>query len=121
MKFFMLVVCFLVLVYFFFSWVTWKSVVKMDFQGKITGQEIPLFKGDNAFLKDFALSSDKNASTKKWKSFLMVDFILPMALVPRAGIEPARPLKPQDFKSCVSTNFTTRALGLEEPEIIYYG
>jgi len=37
----------------------------MDFQGKITGQEIPLFKGDNAFLKDFALSSDKNASTKK--------------------------------------------------------
>ena len=30
-------------------------------------------------------------------------------LVPGAGIEPARPLKPQDFKSCVSTNFTTRA------------
>ena len=33
-------------------------------------------------------------------------------LVPGAGIEPAQPLKPQDFKSCVSTNFTTRALGM---------
>ena len=33
-------------------------------------------------------------------------------MVPGAGIEPARPLKPQDFKSCVSTNFTTRAKGM---------
>ena len=41
-------------------------------------------------------------------------------VVPGAGIEPARPLKPQDFKSCVSTNFTTRALRCEEREIIYY-
>gem|GEM_PF-6020982 len=33
-------------------------------------------------------------------------------LVPEAGIEPARPLftKAADFKSDVSTNFTTRAL-----------
>ncbi len=30
-------------------------------------------------------------------------------LVPGAGIEPARPQWPQDFKSCVSTNSTTRA------------
>jgi hypothetical protein len=30
--------------------------------------------------------------------------------VPRTGIEPVRPLGPQDFKSCVSTNSTTRAL-----------
>jgi hypothetical protein len=30
-------------------------------------------------------------------------------LVPGAGIEPARPQWPGDFKSPVSTNFTTRA------------
>jgi hypothetical protein len=30
-------------------------------------------------------------------------------LVLRAGIEPARPQWPQDFKSCVSTSSTTRA------------
>ncbi len=29
--------------------------------------------------------------------------------VPGAGIEPARPQRPQDFKSCVSTSSTTRA------------
>ena len=29
--------------------------------------------------------------------------------VPGAGIEPARPQWSQDFKSCVSTSFTTRA------------
>ena len=37
-------------------------MVKMDYKGKITEQEIPLFEGDNAFLKDFALSKDENAS-----------------------------------------------------------
>ena len=31
-------------------------------------------------------------------------------LVPRAGVEPARYIIPRDFKSLVSTNFTTRAL-----------
>jgi hypothetical protein len=41
-------------------------------------------------------------------------------MVPGAGIEPARPLKAQDFKSCVSTNFTIRAKRDEEREIIYY-
>ena len=41
-------------------------------------------------------------------------------MVPGAGIEPARPLKAQDFKSCVSTNFTIRAKRHEEREIIYY-
>ena len=43
-----------------------------------------------------------------------------MQMVPGAGIEPARPLKAQDFKSCVSTNFTIRAKRDEEREIIYY-
>ena len=31
--------------------------------------------------------------------------------VPGAGVEPARPQWPQDFKSCVSTNSTIRAIG----------
>ena len=35
--------------------------------------------------------------------------LLFIKLVPRAGIEPARPQWPQDFKSCVSTSSTTRA------------
>ena len=37
----------------------------------------------------------------------------PPSLVPRAGLEPARPLsgKAADFKSAVSTSFTTRAWG----------
>ena len=30
--------------------------------------------------------------------------------VPEAGIEPALPQWKQDFKSCVSTNFTTQAV-----------
>ena len=32
-----------------------------------------------------------------------------LKLVPGAGLEPARPQWPGDFKSPVSTNFTTRA------------
>jgi ethanolamine utilization protein EutQ (cupin superfamily) len=36
-------------------------MIKMDFKGKITEQEIPLFEGNNAFLKDFAMSKDENA------------------------------------------------------------
>ena len=32
-------------------------------------------------------------------------------MVPGAGLEPARPQWPGDFKSPVSTNFTTRAEG----------
>ena len=31
-------------------------------------------------------------------------------MVPGAGVEPARYIIPRDFKSLVSTNFTTRAL-----------
>ena len=38
-------------------------------------------------------------------------------LVPGAGIEPARPQWPQDFKSCVSTNSTTRAHYYEKESI----
>ena len=30
-------------------------------------------------------------------------------MVPGAGLEPARSITPRDFKSLVSTNFTTRA------------
>ncbi len=30
-------------------------------------------------------------------------------MVPGAGVEPAQPKRPRDFKSLVSTNFTTRA------------
>ena len=33
-------------------------MVKMDFKGKITTKEIPLFAGDNTYLTDFALSKD---------------------------------------------------------------
>ena len=33
-------------------------------------------------------------------------------LVPGAGIEPARRFRARDFKSLVSTNFTTRAIGV---------
>ena len=32
-------------------------------------------------------------------------------MVPGAGLEPARNIIPRDFKSLVSTNFTTRASG----------
>ena len=40
------------------------------------------------------------------------EYLRQKLLVPEAGIEPARPLftKAADFKSDVSTNFTTRAL-----------
>jgi hypothetical protein len=34
--------------------------------------------------------------------------------VPLAGIEPTRLLRPQDFKSCVYTNFTTAAYFFKE-------
>ncbi len=34
-------------------------------------------------------------------------------LVPPAGLEPARLLRSQDFKSCVSTNSTTEAINLK--------
>jgi len=36
-------------------------MTKMDYKGKITKQEIPLFEGNNAYLKDFAISNDDNA------------------------------------------------------------
>ncbi len=36
-------------------------------------------------------------------------------LVPGAGVEPARPQRPQDFKSCVSTNSTIRAQYTKSP------
>ena len=36
-------------------------MIKMDYKGKITNQEIPLFEGNNAYLRDFAISKDENA------------------------------------------------------------
>ena len=36
-------------------------MIKMDYKGKMTNQEIPLFEGNNAYLRDFAISNDENA------------------------------------------------------------
>ncbi|MGE4575861.1 MAG: cupin domain-containing protein [Candidatus Pseudothioglobus sp.] len=36
-------------------------MIKMDFKGNITSKELPLFEGNNAYLKDFAISNDENA------------------------------------------------------------
>ncbi len=36
-------------------------MIKMDYKGKITNQEIPLFEGNNAYLRDFAISNDEDA------------------------------------------------------------
>ena len=38
-----------------------KEMIKMDYKGKITNQEIPLFEGNNAYLRDFAISNDEKA------------------------------------------------------------
>ena len=42
-------------------------------------------------------------------------------LVPRAGLEPARRIRARDFKSRVSTNFTTEADGYRKPANIERG
>ena len=42
-------------------------------------------------------------------SFAFIAYGLCWKMVPGAGIEPARLFRPRDFKSLVSTNFTTRA------------
>jgi len=36
-------------------------MIKMNHIGKITDTELPLFAGDNAYLKDFAISNDEEA------------------------------------------------------------
>jgi hypothetical protein len=38
------------------------AMIKMNHVGKITDTELPLFAGDNAYLKDFAVSNDEQAS-----------------------------------------------------------
>ena len=38
-----------------------KEMIKMDYKGKITNQEIPLFEGNSAYLRDFAISNDESA------------------------------------------------------------
>ena len=37
------------------------AMIKMNHVGKITDTELPLFAGDNAYLKDFAVSNDEQA------------------------------------------------------------
>ena len=37
------------------------AMIKMNHVGKITDSELPLFAGDNAYLKDFAVSNDEEA------------------------------------------------------------
>ena len=46
-------------------------------------------------------------SQKVSKRYVLKTYLM----VPGAGIEPARPWEARDFKSLVSTNFTTRAGG----------
>ena len=41
-----------------------------------------------------------------------------LRVVPGAGIEPARTQCPRDFKSLVSTNFTTRAFGILKRQLL---
>ena len=36
-------------------------MIKMDFKGNITSEALPLFEGNNAYLKDFAISNDESA------------------------------------------------------------
>ena len=55
----------------------------------------------------FILNASKVFGSPKKKQ--EVDFDLLCRLVPGAGLEPAQPQWPQDFKSCVSTNSTIRA------------
>ena len=40
-------------------------------------------------------------------------------MVPRAGLEPARNKFPQDFKSCASTDFATKAPSQSEQILLY--
>ena len=53
------------------------------------------------------LSVDKGLSVKKNRT--LPEKLAMSGWVPGAGVEPARPQRPQDFKSCVSTNSTIRA------------
>ena len=53
----------------------------------------------------------KAGMDSNWKIHLNKKAPLKVKLyVLEAGLEPAQPFWPQDFKSCVSTNSTTRAL-----------
>jgi hypothetical protein len=53
--------------------------------------------------------SIKDQEMRAEMRFLLSKLTLKPVLVPGAGIEPAQPQWPQDFKSCVSTNSTIRA------------
>lgn len=44
----------------------------------------------------------------------------PVFFVPEAGLEPAQPQWPKDFKSFVSTYSTTRAIGIQKnPDVLH--
>ncbi len=62
--------------------------------------------GNNKVIELISRNSKDSGSQKKRKAVKNDSF---SALVPGAGLEPARPQWSQDFKSCVSTNSTTRA------------
>ena len=57
-------------------------MIKMDYKGKITNQEIPLFEGNNAYLRDFAISNDENAPITaglfRLKKVIQLPMITPM-------------------------------------------
>ena len=61
-----------------------------------------------SMIHGFFLKSNYYLSFKRTFTKLKILFIKPLSLVPRAGLEPAR-LTAGDFKSPVSTNFTTEA------------
>ena len=50
-----------------------------------------------------------SACLEKHGQFQKLGNIYNRKVVPGAGLEPARSITPRDFKSLVSTNFTTRA------------
>ena len=63
----------------------------------------PKFKENFAFI-DISIDRLQRGKTKKGNNLSNASLN-----VPGAGLEPARPQWSQDFKSCVSTNSTTRA------------
>ena len=63
------------------------------------------------FSKKWSGRRGSNSRHSAWKADALPTELLPhnMIVVPRAGIEPARDKFPQDFKSCASTDFATKA------------
>ena len=71
-------------------------------------KEMPMFPiGFGAFLV-WVSGYGRTEPMSGWGSVLVLLTVV-LYMVPGAGLEPARPQWPGDFKSPVSTNFTTRA------------